>query len=758
MDPTNGHDSTSTSSPTTGRRPAPTTWEEHAASASPPARGGHRGGAAVASASTPRLADRLRPLRVGVRRDLEVTRHLFRGEPAYLVRDPMTMQSHRLDRADYEVFIAIQPDRALGEILADLAQQGVVDRHQEEAFYEFIMRLHQLGFLNLPIVDDALLYRRHVARRQARQREKFLGFLFLRVPLLNPDAFLERTLRFARPVFTWWFFGLWLGLMAAAAFVAAARWDTLVEPLHGLRIVRQLPSLWLTLVALKVLHEFGHAFACKRFGGYVPEMGVYLILFTPSAYVDATAAWSFTRKRHRLIVCLAGVYVESIAAALALFVWASSPPGAVRDAAYGVVFLAGVATVLFNINPLMRYDGYYLLSDLLEIPNLRQRSRQYLIDLLKRFTLGVRNPAAPASLRLRAVLLGYGTASTAYRLTVLLAIAAVVASRMYTAGLILAACFLGSLFVKLLKGLLEYLWHARETQPVRRRAIALSALAIIGVPALIFLVPIPTTVRAAGVLGAEREQVIHARVDGFIEAIPVRAGDRVEPGDTLVAMRNETCAEQVAQASARLEASEIRRRALEAVDPLKAREEGHQVRLHEGDLRRWEQEQAALTVRAGIAGTVASGPPPGDVGRFVPRGQPLALVTAGGWRVSAVLTQEQVSDARPEVGESVVVRAAADASRTWNGTIARITPGGTHRIAEAALTRAGGGDINVHPMTGQAAQPYFEVTIDLPAPPAGGRDLRPGMTCRILFAAEPTPVGRTLARRVLRFIDSLSAG
>lgn len=389
----------------------------------------------AAQQNTPSLAERLGPVQVGLRQDLDVTRHVFRGEPAYVLRDPMTFQSHRVSPEDYRLLVRLDSNRPLQDVFADLVAENVIKPEDEESFYQFIVSLHRLSFLNLPISDEKLLYRRFLAKRRARSREKLMAFLFYRVPLWNPDAFLEQTIGWVRPLFTKWAFLIWLTVMAAAGAVGWLNRAELAEPIHGLLAAQNLIIIWVTLIALKVIHEFGHAYACKHYGGYVPEMGAYIILFTPCAYVDATACWGFSRRRDRLIVCLAGMYVEVFIAALAVFVWAATGPSLVNAVAYNVIFLAGVTTVLFNVNPLMRYDGYYVLSELTEIPNLRQRSSRYLIDTMKRVFVGVKTGERPASRRLRATLLTFGIAAGIYKTMLLVVISALVASKLFFVGI-----------------------------------------------------------------------------------------------------------------------------------------------------------------------------------------------------------------------------------------------------------------------------------------------------------------------------------
>ncbi len=709
----------------------------------------------AAQQAAPSLADRLRSVRVAARKDIDVSRHVFRNEPAYVLRDPITFQSHRLTPADYRVFCALDGSRALGEVFADLVEQGLVGQADEEKFYQFVFGLHRLGLLSLPVSDDKLLYRRYQAKRRAKTRQRITGFLFMQVPLVNPDTFLSRTMPLMRWAFTRTFLIVWLLLVGSAIYIGASRWDELIQPIHGLLAVRNMVIMWLTLIGLKVIHELGHAYACKNFGGHVPEMGVYLIAFTPCAYVDATACWGFPRKLHRLIVSLAGVYFELTIAALATFVWAATDESLLNSIAYNVMFLASSVTLLFNINPLMRYDGYYVASDLLEIPNLRQRARQYVTALAKHWLLGVPMDKRPADRRLRFILASFGICSIVYRTLVMAGIATMLALKFSVAGLVLGVFFLGTLVVGLVRKLAAYLWFAEETAAVRYRAVALSVVVFLILPAVAGLLPLPTRVVAAGSVAAEQETVVRTAVPGFVERVGFEVGSAVEPGTVLAELSNSDIDQRLARARAELEAAEIRRRAYEASDPAAARQQARQATYLLAQYERVQEDHEDLRVTAPVPGRIVAGLQPTDAGRFLKAGEAICHLVAGQWEVRAILDEEQFASAQPRTGQPVVFRVNGG-DETFEGHIVRINPVGTRRIEQRELTQLAGGDVIVEPTTGQATQPYFQIVIRLEDSDAG--TLRHGVTGSVLLPGKPEPLATRVMRRLMRFVNRVWQG
>ncbi|MCA8961443.1 MAG: site-2 protease family protein, partial [Planctomycetes bacterium] len=290
--------------------------------------------------STPSYADRLGDVQVGLRPELDFSRHLFRGEVSYIVRDPITFQSHRLDVDDYVVLTELHEDTKLGTAFRTLVEKGELEESDEDRFYEFILSLHQLGFLNLPISDGDRLYRRFAAKRAARRKQRWMSIFFFPAPLWNPDAFLERTIPVARALYSRTALVLWSLLQVLALVAVTANWHRFKAQFGGFFQVENLAVLWGTMIALKVVHEFGHAYACKRFGGHVPEMGVYFILLTPCAYVDATSAWSLTRRWQRLVVNFGGMYFELTIAAIAAVFWCMTPPRLASSVLHNIVLLA----------------------------------------------------------------------------------------------------------------------------------------------------------------------------------------------------------------------------------------------------------------------------------------------------------------------------------------------------------------------------------------------------------------------------------
>lgn len=696
------------------------------------------------------LAGRLGRVRVGIRPELEVSRHVFRSEPSYVIQDPVTFATHQLSVRDYRIFGALDDQLTLEQIFAGLVERGLLENGQEEPFYQFILRLHQLGLLSLPVSDVKSLHARFESKQRARRRSSLMSLLFVRVPMFDPDALLTRTVRFAAPLFWRGTFLLWMVAMLVSVAVVTMRWQEFRDPLGTMLALQNLPVLWVLLVGLKVIHEFGHAYACKHLGGQVPEMGAFFILLTPCAYMDASSSWSFTNRWHRIVVALAGVYFESFAAMLALLVWCLTGPSTLHSIAHYTVILSTVVTIGFNVNPLMRFDGYFVLSDLVNLPNLRQHAVTELQTFLKRALFGARVPSSFA-LRERLLLAAFGIASGAYKIVILIGISTIIASRVPVAGLLLAGGYLASVVVGMGTKLVQYLIWSEEIAAVRGRAVFVSGVCCAAVVAALCTVPIPNRVDAVGVVARRDDRVVRAPASGFLLESPVELGIGVAAGGRLCTLTNPDLVADVEKKSARVRLLRIALH--EETDPIAAAAAAQRLRQAEEEQHEVQTQLAGLTVCVPASGEIVEMEALKRKGRFLQKGEALATVSRGEWIIDALADEESVSSSIPVPGDMVEVWLDSGWNRPVLGRVVSMDTTATRRIRHRALTHEVGGSIPVSSATSEAERPYFPVRVALVDPPIG--DLRHGMRAQVRFSRRVMPAGQLLYRRLLHFVNRL---
>src|SRR5512134_79840 len=368
---------------------------------------------------------RVAQLRPRLRGHARIHRHHYRGELWYVLEDRTSRRVHRFNSTAYYIVGLLDGRRTVHEIWEAATERFGDDAPTQDEVIRLLGQLHSAEVLQTEAMPDLS----ELARRARKGKKKtwlqnLLSPLAIRIPLVDPDRFLERWLPWYGPWFGWVGLAVWAVVVGFGIAAAAAHWDELTADVTSQILAPQnLLILWLTFPVVKLAHELGHACAVKAWGGEVHEMGIMLLVLMPIPYVDASAASAFPQARRRVVVGAAGMLVEVFLASIAMLLWVEAEPGLARAVLYDVMLIAGVSTVVFNANPLLRYDGYYMLADLVQIPNLRARANQYLGYLAETRLFGVRQPAIEASAGERRWFVFFAIASFLYRNFVMLAIA-----------------------------------------------------------------------------------------------------------------------------------------------------------------------------------------------------------------------------------------------------------------------------------------------------------------------------------------------
>ncbi len=704
-----------------------------------------------ADSASEELFERLAELEAVRRSDLEVTRQASRTGAWYIVHDPITFRHHRLSPADYQMFAVLRPGRTLDECFRRLVREGVLRENESDRFYSWIVQLSRLGLITLPIDTGRVLYRRAQEKKAAGRRARLAGILFHRMPLWSPDAFLKRTLRYVSPLFSRTAVALWCVAMAVSVMFVWQHRAELADPFAGTSVAQSAILMAVLLTVLKGVHELGHGYACRYYGGRVPEMGLFFIVFTPCAYVDASAAWMFASRRHRIAVSMAGMYFESIAAMGALVLWSVSDPGIVRAAAHQALLLATVVTIGFNINPLMKFDGYYALADLLKMPELRNDAISEWKRVVKQILYGVRLPSCAATRRQTILLAAFGCAVSLYKLTVIAGISILVAG-LPVIGFPLGVIFFTSFCWQLLGRFVGYTLTSEELAYRRLRGLFVGAAGLgIGIGVL-FYMPAPGMTAAYGIVGHEFRQSLFAEGDGFLSEVTAARGTAVAAGQPLCRLSSDRIDAQVQQLQADAAAAELAARTAigsTPVDYAAAVEESIQVRSLYEQTRRIQE---SLLVAAPVSGHVT----PADVlrmpGTFVRQGELLAVVGHGRRVIDAVISEEEAIAGLPRPGEQVQVRLEGGDGRVLRGILVDISPDARTSVPNPALTSLADGPVVVHPETEESEQAWFSlrvVLIDEPDP-----SVCDGIRAVVRLPVERPSLGFAFYRTCCRLRDS----
>jgi putative peptide zinc metalloprotease protein len=479
------------------------------------------------------------------RADLVTCVHQRRGDPVYVVKDPLALKYYHFGPQEHAILNMLDGRATLEAISRQLAAEfpeTPISRCDIEAF---IASLYGLSLVlgEGPQQGRLLVARRDQKRRQERTN-RLTNVLFIRCPGFDPTWLLDRLY----PL-TWWFFTRWsifgvAVLVCVALMVATARMQRLPSEILAMHEYFG-PGNWLllalTLATTKILHEFGHALTCRRCGGECHEIGVMLLVLTPCLYCDVSDSWLLPSKWQRAAIAAGGMYVEVMLASLAALVWAHTIPGTLHYLALQVMLICSASTLLFNGNPLARYDGYYILTDLVNIPNLREEARTALWAILWRALLGVTLPGSPPRPSWKLAMFGAGV--VIYRWLLL-------ASVLWALHFVLAAQGLEVLWqviavLTLFAALVLPAWRwakklcSKEVRDQMSRRKKLTVAAACGATiAVIAFVPLPRRIVCTFEIRAAGAAPVYAPQSARLEQVFVKPGDPVRQGQALASLNS----------------------------------------------------------------------------------------------------------------------------------------------------------------------------------------------------------------------------
>lgn len=684
---------------------------------------------------------RVAQVRPRLRPHAHIHRHVVRGQVWYVLQDRASGHFHRFTPVA-NFFIACMDGRRTVQEIWDLAAQRLGEELPSQD--ELIKLLSDLYRADVLAFDAAADNREHHQRQRKHRRQRLMQYIgnpmSLRIPLFDPDALLTRLCRWSRPLWGGPAWTLWLLVVGGGLGLALLHWQALLNnPADQVFSLDNLLILWVAFPVVKFIHELAHGLIIKARGGEVREMGVLLLLFMPVPYVDASAASAFPEKRWRALVGAAGMLADLATGAIALWLWTQLPPGLWRAAAFNAILISAASTLFFNGNPLLRYDGYYILSDWIEIPNLGQRANQYLGYLLQRYGFGLDGVVSPVTAEgERGWLAGYAVASFAYRMFMMVMIALLVASQFFFIGVLLAFWSVATMLLLPVGKQLRFLFTSPRLREHRTRALLAVGLPTVLLSALLFALPVPTTSHVHGVVWTPEAGQVRAGADGEVLRVLAAPHAVVKAGQPLIECQDATLRMREAALQAQQQEVLARHAAARVDDRVRTDLFEQQLSSLEAELQTVRSHIENLVVRAPRAGVFVLDQPQNLPGHFVKRGQLLAhVVDEQRPVVRAVVTQADAAKVAAGV-QKVEVRTRTRAERILPATVMRQVPSATDELPSPALSLQGGGDIGIDPTKqgNKALETLFLVDLALPpGEPLGALGSR--VNVRFTHGSEP---------------------
>lgn len=502
-----------------------------------------------------------RPLALRKRTDLVCRCHQYQARTTWVVKDPLGLKYFQMLPQEYAVLQMLDGSISLKELHARFRGQFPGTQITLNELQQLIAGLHQDGLVvSSHAGQGTQLFERSQKKRNSQRLSACSNLLAIRFRGLDPQRWLDAIYPVSRWLFTQTAVVSALGLCLAALLLVAVQFQEFQSRLPAFQEFFG-PHNWLLLAAVlgsvKVLHEFGHGLVCRKYHGECHEMGFMLLVFTPCLYCNVSDSCLLPSKWQRAAIGAAGMYVELLLASIATFLWWNTQPGLLNNVCLQIMFVCSVSTLVFNGNPLLRYDGYYILSDLLEIPNLQKRSKAAVDRWLSAWCLGIENPPEPfAPAHSRIWLVCYAVAASIYRWVVFFSILMFLNQWLEPYGLkvlgqTLAVVAVVVMLVQPVQRTIRFFKTPGRTDSVKCMHVWGTGLVLIAVSGFVALLPLPHYVNCAIVVEPRNAETVYIGTSGVLTEVLVHAGDEVAKGQLLARQVSEDLELELAQLQGR---------------------------------------------------------------------------------------------------------------------------------------------------------------------------------------------------------------
>ncbi|MSU77065.1 MAG: biotin/lipoyl-binding protein [Gemmataceae bacterium] len=677
--------------------------------------------------------ERRKLVRLRRRPDLTIVPQRYEGRSYYVVKDPVSLRYYRFKEQEYFLISLMDGEHTLDDAQKAFETQFRPERLRLEDLEQFGQQLLKMGLVqNESPQAGKQLYDNRQKRIRSEWMQTLTNILYIKLPIFDPDRLLTLMLPYLWWMFTRLFLLASLAFMGAALALVLTKFDVFYARLPTFESYfnfKNMIYLWVALGVVKVIHEFGHGLSCKAFNGEVHEMGFLLLCFSPAMYCNVSDAWRLPGKWHRIIISAAGIYVELMIAAAATFIWWNTPNQPfLNNLCLNLMVVCSVSTVMFNGNPLMRYDGYYVLADWIEIPNLRDRANRYLQNLAMDWFLGIEAPPEGYMELWRKILFTtFAIVSYFYKWIVTFVILTFMATflkpyKLEVVSELLAIGAFASMIGWPIYRMITNVKKRGRLPDMKPLRVTSSACVVAVLLFAVFFVPLPVTrIRQHGFVQTQPTEITHVTIDvaGNLTELLVKEGQEVKKGKELARFTSPDLENQREQVNSAIVVKEKIRKFLQdqiskESDPNQRKSiEDHLSRAEseyfqaKASLKHVENEREKLTLRSPRDGVVVGLPPIDEIGKRWDREQGAVFCSIAGKTklrilvpISApdfLLLKENDRNARKRNGKiEATIRVQGHDSRTWTGTVAEL-PNTDEKNIPPQLTTKGGGPVAVKP-------------------------------------------------------------
>jgi putative peptide zinc metalloprotease protein len=698
---------------------------------------------------------RVGPLRPRIQPGTSIQRQILRGEEWFVFTHPVSGLHHRLNRNAYELAGRLDGEHTLDALWNGLQPVLGDDLPTQDEVIAMLSRMMDAGLVLFDTLPDWPALKQQKAKRAPRANLNPFAFS---VRLLNPSVLLDK-LAWLQPVVWHPATGILCALILAWGLShALTEWNA-ISAYAKLNMLtpRFLLLSWLAYPFIKALHELAHALAVRHGGGQVKDAGIGLFMLMPAPYVDATAATAFPSKWQRAAVSSAGILVELTLAAVALSIWLMVEAGTVSDIAFVVMAIGGLSTIVFNANPLMRFDGYYILCDLLELPNLASRSQRWWMGRLRRLVEADGSADTDFKGSEQFWLFLYAPASWLYRIVISVAIVKWVAGMSPLLGMVAMAWLAFSIFVRPMWSVMSILLAPGHAVARRGRALLAAGGGTAALLVFLFLVPLPASTVAAGVVWVPEYSEVRTDSDGMLASLVAKDGQQVAKGQPLAIIDSPALLARRATLAAKIMGAETEQADGWRDEALKGRNASEELARLRTEMAQVEEQVEKLTLRAGVDGVFVFPHVEDVLGRYLLKGTLVAYVLPRDpAMVRVAVSQDDIGSIKGGI-RHLSVRLAEAEGHDFSGRLLRVDPASTSRLPSAAMGDHGGGALVTDPVDRDGLtlrEPVFLVDVQLPERAVR----RTGGRAWVRFEHESRPLAETAMLRFRQLFLKTFAG
>lgn len=635
-------------------------------------------------------------LKVSLLSSIEIHKQYYRGESWYVLNDKFSNKFFKVSPEAYKFLTKLTIKKNVEQIWLEYLETYPNIAPSQDEVVNLLSQLHSNSLLYFKNrADSENMFKKATEKKQKELKSKIASFLFIKIPLWNPSDWLENKKDFIDIFLSKKFLIIWLSLFIYTLVIVAENFDSLFAQGQGILSPNNLIFLYMGLVILKIFHEFGHAMMVKKFGGTVNTMGIMLIIFTPLPFMDASNSWAFKNKYQRALVGAAGMIVELFVAFICAIIWANTGEGVINSLAFNMMVVGSVSSLFFNGNPLLKFDSYYMLSDILEIPNLYQSSRDQIYFWVKKYIFKLTNINSPSYSKKESFwLASYAILSTIYKFIVAILIAVFIADQWFLMGVVVVCISLYIWILKPIYSFINYLLYDSELRANRTNAITISSIFTIFLLILFLLIPFNDYIKADGVIQAKQSENIYSFTEGLVEEIYVDEVKYLKKGDPILRLQNKELEFDIEQTKAMiLETRALKLKATENnIANLKPIEKRLSLLLEK--LKFLEEKQNNLLVVATQEGLFISNNISRLKNRIIKRRELLGKITIGdNYQFIGVVSQEKSSELFNQDLFKAQIKLNGIARKTIKANNLNIIPHEQNKLPSAVLGIRAGGDI-----------------------------------------------------------------